>query len=293
MPFFEAIRLALQTIRAQKLKSAFSIIGVFIGVMFLIAVVSVVQGMNRYMTDKFAGTILGVNTFRLRQFPDVQLGIVEKQGNLFGLSLDKFAVAPATAPLKRYVNQPRVVDALAMKAHSQPEMREAMAQAEAVMRSRRHLRPREPDDFALETADEVLDFWGKISRVLFVALPGLVAVSLVVGGIVIMNIMLMAVAERTREIGIRKSLGARRRDILRQFLVEAATLATAGATGGVVLGIGLAAAVAALTPLPAAVAPWSILVGVVLGGGVGVIAGVYPASRAARLDPIAALRHET
>src|SRR5213594_2663793 len=414
MAFFEAIRLALQTIRAQKLKSAFSIIGVFIGVMFLIAVVSVVQGMNRYMTEKFAGTLLGVNTFRLRQFPDVQLGnvtdstwrlwrrrprvtyddaqavvggvripvlaawesstrttlmagrkrardvevtaateryfdirslavergrpftgqevqagvpvvvlgfeladklfegqdpigrdvkifdipyrvigVVEKQGNLFGLSLDKFAVAPASAPLKRYVNQPRVIDALALKAGTQADMREAMAQAEAVMRSRRHLRPREPDNFALETADEVLAFWGKISRILFYALPGLVAVSLVVGGIVIMNIMLMAVAERTREIGIRKSLGARRRDILRQFLVEATTLATAGATGGVVLGIGLAGAVAALTPLPAAVAPWSILVGVVLGAGVGVVAGVYPASRAARLDPIAALRHET
>src|SRR5206468_4051519 len=213
-----------------KLKSAFSIIGVFIGVMFLIAVVSVVQGMNRYMTEKFAGTLLGVNTFRLRQFPDVQLGnvtdstsrlwrrrprltfddaqavgrgvtvfglpyrvigVVEKQGNLFGLSLDKFAVAPASAPLRRYVGEPRVVDAVAMKARSQPEMREAMAQAEGIMRNRRHLRPRQADDFTLETADEVLDFWGKISRVLFVALPGLVAVSLVVGGIVIMNIMLM------------------------------------------------------------------------------------------------------
>jgi putative ABC transport system permease protein len=230
---------------------------------------------------------------RIFGLPYRVIGVVEKQGNLFGLSLDKFAVAPASAPLKSYVSQPRVVDAVAMKARSQPEMRAAMAQAEAIMRSRRHLRPREPNDFALETADEVLDFWGKISRVLFVALPGLVAVSLVVGGIVIMNIMLMAVAERTREIGIRKSLGARRRDILRQFLVEATTLATAGAIGGVALGIGLASAVAALTPLPAAVAPWSILVGVVLGAGVGVVAGVYPASRAARLDPIAALRHET
>src|SRR3989449_9945685 len=140
-------------------------------------------------------------------------------------------------------------------------MREAMAQAEAMMRSRRHLRPREPDDFALETADEVLDFWGKISRVLFVALPGLVAISLVVGGIVIMNIMLMAVAERTREIGIRKSLGARRRDILRQFLVEATTLATAGAAGGGGLGLGLARAGAALAPVPAPGAPWAVFGG--------------------------------
>jgi putative ABC transport system permease protein len=412
--FLDAVRLAFQTIRAQKLKSGFSIIGVFIGVMFLIAVVSVVEGMNRYMTDKFAGTILGVNTFRLRQFPDVQIGnvtdsmwrawmrrprvtyedaqavmrgvnvpvlaawesntrstltagrltvkdvqvtaatelyfdirslaiaegraftaqevqagvpvlvlgydlaeklfegqdpigrevkiydipyrvigVVEKQGTLLGLSLDKFVVAPATAPLRRFVNPPRVVDAVAMKANSQSEMREAMSQAEAVMRSRRHLRPKQGDDFALETADEVLDFWGKISRILFYALPGLVAISLVVGGIVIMNIMLMAVAERTREIGIRKSLGARRGDILRQFLVEAVALATVGAGAGVGIGIAMAALVAAVTPLPAAVAPWSIVVGVTLGAGVGIIAGVYPATRAARLDPIAALRAET
>ncbi len=108
-----------------------------------------------------------------------------------------------------------------------------------------------------------------------------------------MNIMLMAVAERTREIGIRKSLGARRSDILRQFLVESTTLATVGAGAGVGIGIGLAALVAAATPLPAAVAPWSIVVGVILGAGVGIVAGVYPATRAARLDPITALRAET
>ena len=414
MSFLDAIRLAFQTIRAQKLKSGFSIVGVFIGVMFLIAVVSVVEGMNRYMTDKFAGTLLGVNTFRVRQFPDVQLGnvtdsmwrtwmrrpritsedaqavmrgisipvvaawesntraaitagkrtakdvqvtaatelyfdirsltieqgraftgqevqaglpvlvlgheladklfegqdpvgrevkifdipyrvigVVERQGNLFGLSLDKFAVAPATAPIKRFVNPPRVVDALAVKASSQAEMRQAMTQAEAVLRSRRHLRPRQPDDFAMETADEVLDFWGKISGILQYALPFLPAISLVVGGIVIMNIMLMAVAERTREIGIRKSLGARRKDILRQFLVEATTLAVVGAAAGVGIGLAMAALVAATTPLPAAVAPWWIVASVVLGAGVGIVAGVYPATRAARLDPITALRAET
>jgi len=120
----------------------------------------------------------------------------------------------------------------------------------------------------------------------------LVGISLVVGGIVIMNIMLMAVAERTREIGIRKALGARRRDILRQFLVEAATLSTSGALLGIGTGILLARVVAALTPLPASISPWSIGVGVMLGVGVGVVFGVYPASRAARLDPIAALRFE-
>jgi putative ABC transport system permease protein len=128
--------------------------------------------------------------------------------------------------------------------------------------------------------------------VLFIALPGLVAISLVVGGIVIMNIMLMAVSERTHEIGIRKALGARRRDILAQFIVESATLSAVGAVFGIGLGLALAFAVKALTPLPAAVAPWSIAVGVLLGVSVGIAAGVYPASRASRLDPIAALRAE-
>jgi putative ABC transport system permease protein len=114
----------------------------------------------------------------------------------------------------------------------------------------------------------------------------------VVGGIVIMNIMLMAVSERTREIGIRKALGARRRDILAQFVVESATLSAAGALLGIGFGLVLAFVVKALTPLPAAVAPWSVAAGMVLGIGVGVAAGVYPASRASRLDPIAALRAE-
>ncbi|MFL5507172.1 MAG: ABC transporter permease, partial [Gemmatimonadales bacterium] len=123
-------------------------------------------------------------------------------------------------------------------------------------------------------------------------LPMLVSISLIVGGIVIMNIMLMAVAERTREIGIRKALGARRRDILAQFVVESATLSALGALLGIGTGILLAFVVRAVTPLPAAIAPWSIVLGVTVGVLVGVVAGVYPANRASKLDPIVALRAE-
>jgi putative ABC transport system permease protein len=161
-----------------------------------------------------------------------------------------------------------------------------------VMRSRHHLRPSQKDDFELETSDSALEFWNKIKSYLVIAGVALPAIGLVVGAIVIMNIMLVAVAERTREIGIRKSLGARRRDIMSQFLVESATLSTVGAAIGVGVGFAFAKLIAAVTPLPAAVELWSVVLGVGIGAGVGIIAGVYPASRASRLDPIAALRAE-
>ena len=161
-----------------------------------------------------------------------------------------------------------------------------------VMRRRHKLRPGQPDNFVFETSESALAQWMTIKKFLVLAGMLLPAIGLVVGAIVIMNIMLVAVAERTREIGIRKSLGARRRDILAQFLVESATLSVVGAAFGVALGIGLSQTVAAVSPLPASVAPWSIFLAVGIGAGVGIVAGAYPASRASKLDPIFAMRQE-
>jgi putative ABC transport system permease protein len=220
------------------------------------------------------------------------IGVVARQGTLFGLSLDKFAIMPFSAPGRRLICPINILDALIVQTRDPMQMQVALSEAEALMRGRRQLKPWQESNFAFQTAEGALGSWQKISRILLIALPGLVAISLVVGGIVIMNIMLMAVSERTREIGIRKALGARRRDILAQFVVESATLSAVGALFGIGLGIALAFLVKAVTPLPAAVAPWSIVIGVLLGVSVGIAAGVYPASRASRLDPITALRAE-
>jgi putative ABC transport system permease protein len=160
------------------------------------------------------------------------------------------------------------------------------------MRQQRKLRPIQPDNFVLETLDSALEFWRKIQGFLVWAGIALPAIGLVVGAIVIMNIMLVAVAERTREIGVRKALGARRRDILSQFIVESTVLAIVGSILGILAGAGLAKLIAAVSPLPAEVALWSVIVAVTVGAGVGIVAGVYPASRAARLDPVVALRQE-
>jgi len=412
MPFFDAVRLALAQIRVQKLKSFFTLLGVTIGVMFLIAVVSIVEGMSSYMEHDFVGKLVGVNTITLRQQPeiggdlseaqwramqrwprvlitDVQpvvdalppgtmwsaegydnvaiasqwsppkqlqasavegnyfgiremkiekgrvitqqemamgtpvvvigqeiatrffpkldpvgrplkvaglpytvIGIAESQGSIFGLSLDRFVIAPYRSPLRHVVNRPNVLDAVKFKVAGDADMTETQETIRQVMRSRHRLRPSQPDDFTVETSESALSFWTSIKSKLVIAGVILPAIGLVVGAIVIMNIMLVAVSERTREIGIRKALGARRRDIMSQFLVEAATLSTVGAIIGIITGILLAQVIAAVSPLPASVAPWSIFAGVIVGAGVGIISGIYPASRASRLDPIAALRSE-
>ncbi len=414
MPFLEAVRLALQTIWVQKLKSFFTLLGVMIGVTFLIAVVSIVGGMSRYMSDQLVGKIIAINSFELRQRPSINIGdnseehrrelrrrpmireediapvvaalkpdvrwaavgsgsqpaeskyqakpkpvrvftvtasyfdikkmapvkgrlfspqeyehggnsivigqdvekyyfagldplgrelivkgvpytvvgVMETQGSAFGQSFDQFIIAPHSSPLNRIINLHGVINSIIIQTPSREGMVSAMEDVREVMRVRRQLRPNQKDNFELQTSDSALEFWNKIKGYLVMAGVALPAIGLLVGAIVIMNIMLVAVAERTREIGIRKALGAKRRDIMSQFLVESATLSTLGAALGVATGFAFAKIISVMSPLPAAVELWSVIVGISIGAGVGIVAGVYPASRASRLDPITALRQE-
>ena len=412
MQFAEGVRLALYQIRTEKLKSFFSLLGVIVGVMFLIVVVSVVEGMDRYIREDLSSVVFGVNTVtlrrwsdgptfnggrsrarlrrprityedwqavqeqitvparvgaesgtggevvadngrkvenvnisgvspeilrirdlavekgrpfspqeaergtavvilgvdtaellfetldpigrrvRIRGFPYRVVGVLEEQGSLFGFSLDNRVIAPARSPIQAVTNPRGIVDQVVAQSLDPADLRELQREIEGIMRARRRLRPAEENNFSAETADETLSFWDRISRILFLALPGLVGISLVVGGIVIMNIMLVSVMERTREIGVRKAIGARRRDILSQVLIESITLSGVGAVVGVAIGLGLTYLVATLSPLPAAVDAKWIALGVSLGLIVGIASGVYPASQASKLDPVDALRHE-
>ena len=167
-----------------------------------------------------------------------------------------------------------------------------MDDATVAMRIQRRLRPKEPDNFGMFTSETLLNLYRQMTAGIFAVLVGVVALSLVVGGIVIMNIMLMVVSERTREIGLRKALGARRRDIIWQILTESVTLSILGGVVGIILGFGLALTISKVTPLPAAVQVWSVAMGIGITALVGLFFGLYPAMRAAKLDPIEALRRE-
>ncbi len=414
MRFSEGIRLALQQIRAQKLKSFFSIVGVIIGITFLIAVITIVEGMNTYVREDFAGSLFGVNTFTVvrrsqietgradaarrrrqarnpdltmrdveivraaapgarhfawaadRGMPDVRhgsqsrrnvrviggsteyeaiqgwkvaegrgltpvdgqqalpvavigsqiaeklfpttsaldkpirvggqrfrvVGVFEKQGGLLGNVRDASILIPFSTFDRRISTRREEIDEIHVKVNASADMEHTIAAVEGALRRDRRLRPGQEDNFHIQTSGDLLNAWETINRILFVALPALVGISLVVGGIVIMNIMLLSVTDRTREIGLRKSLGAKRRDILFQFLTEASTLSIVGAILGIGAGVGLARLVSRFSPLPSTVSlPW-LVAALVLGLGVGILSGLYPAYRASKLDPIEALRFE-
>ncbi|HVJ30658.1 MAG TPA: ABC transporter permease [Gammaproteobacteria bacterium] len=413
MRFIDVLAIALGQIRANKLRSFFTLLGIIVSVAFLVAVVAIIQGMNAYVRENIAGAVVGANAFQVRRTPlqlapisdgemdrirrrpritlrdadavataipearavsvqsgwptpqadvvwrdktlgdvpifgitpayqevqdyrigagrpltDVDLlqrqpvivvgadiadklfenvdaigrdvrilgerftivGVIQPKGRVLGQSFDSFVLMPL--PRFEMLYGRRNTTTISVKMTEAAEVAPAMARAEEAMRIAHGLRPGEDNNFSVETADALVNFWKTLTRVLFSVIPAVVAIGIVVGGIVIMNIMLMAVNERTREIGIRKAVGATRSDISRQFFVETITLSSLGGALGVLGGWAFALVIAMASPLPARVSYWSVIVALALGGSVGVLFGVYPARRAARLDPITALRAE-
>jgi putative ABC transport system permease protein len=409
----DVLRTALIQIRANKLRSFFTLLGIMVSVAFLIAVIAIIQGMNAYVKENVASAMIGSNTFQVRRTPlnfapisddqwdviqrrpritwsdaavveaavpnaeavsltsgwptpqvdihwrnrtlgdvlifgvtapyqvvqdyriaagrplselDVRerrsvlvigaavaeklfenvdpigrevrllgeqftiIGVNQRKGRVLGQSFDGFVLMPITRFEMLYGR--RSTTTVSVKVATAEDVAPAMAQVEEALRVERGLRPGQPNNFSLDTADALIAFWKTLTRVLFAVVPAIVSIGIVVGGIVIMNIMLMSVTERTHEIGIRKAMGARARDIERQFLAESIALATLGGLVGVASGWAFASLIATASPLPARVTAWSVLLAIALGAGVGIVFGVYPARRAARLDPVHAMRAE-
>ena len=405
MEFKEAVKIALQSLWANKLRSVLTLLGVVIGVASVIAVVTLVNGANTYVATKFSSYGADVFTvskmpqfitssedyerFQKRKnilFPDYQyiaenckrcvgigaqqatvgkivrgtqsvtdssirgytwqmpslqnlnimqgrglteadeehashvaiigtdiqehlfpgidplgqdlrvdgtpytvVGISEKQGSTFGASQDNWVAVPLTSFQKSY-GTAKTLTVYVKAGEAGPRLEAAADEVRVLVRSQRHDGPGTPDDFELDTNNTLVGFFSTVTKS-FGAVAGAIAlISLVVGGIVIMNIMLVSVTERTREIGIRKALGARPRDILLQFLIESATMALVGGVFGVLGGIIVAMIVTVVAGFPSTIAPWSVLVGLLMATSTGIFFGVYPARKAAMLDPIVALR---
>jgi putative ABC transport system permease protein len=216
----------------------------------------------------------------------------KKKGKTLGQTLDNFVMIPLTVYFKQYGAHKDSIRVAGKAAEAGVALNEAMDEARVALRSHRHDRPGEEDSFDIETNASLLGIWTSFSSTFFMATIGIACISLVVGGIVIMNIMLVSVTERTREIGIRKALGARRDDVLLQFLIEAVTLSVTGGAVGVLLGVAVALTITALIGMPSAIKLWAVAAGLIVAASVGVFFGVYPARKAAKLDPIAALRFE-
>jgi putative ABC transport system permease protein len=405
LQFLESIGVALRSLVSNKLRSILTLVGVIIGVMTVIAVVSIIAGMNKYVADQI--NALGSSTFFVNKFgitmseedylkalkrknfalqdmeaikercplcwkvgarmvafkkvkyrekyvsdiaiagataniteiSDINLssgrypsefenehnrrvvligweiadnlfpnqdpldknikignyyfrvvGVATKRGTFLGQNQDDFVLIPITTfnklfGTKRYMS-------IFVKVENFGSMQEAQDQVRLVLRARRNVPYDKPDDFAIMTSDTFMDLYRTFTSTAFLVMIGVSSIALVVGGIVIMNIMLVSVTERTREIGIRKAVGAKKKNILWQFLVEAVTLALVGGLIGIILGSVIAKIVAATTPLPAAIEAWSVITGLVIATSVGLFFGIFPAVKAAKLDPIVCLRYE-
>ena len=406
MNVMEAVNISLASIRANKLRSFLTLLGLIIGVMTLILVMTIVQGANSYVEDKVAN--LGTNVFQVAKaplvvtdfqefikaqrnkdlmledleavrkqcvecldvgaqvqtsttvkagnevgedvsirgvtanmadigtivvefgrylsafeernaspvcilgkdiadnlFPQVEaldkqvriasqeyrvIGVAERVGNVLGQSQDNFVLIPLSSFLKDFGTRRSLT--LHVKAHNVQEIEPAMGRVRLILRSRRHVAYNSPDTFYMATADTFLSLWSSISSAFFAVFIMISSIASIVGGIVIMNIMLVSVTERTKEIGVRRAVGAKRSDILWQFLVEALVQCVVGGAIGILGGFFLAVVVRQFTPFPADVKLWVAAIGFVLSTLIGIFFGIYPAKKASQLDPIEALRRE-
>jgi putative ABC transport system permease protein len=413
VPFSEAAGIALAALRANKLRSFLTVLGILIGVSSVVAVVAITEGLDRYMANQVLS--LGSRSFSIQRMPDIitsravwlemqkrkditladmeavkascdvcgevgarvgttrtvkhgrfkqpdvevmgvtenfsrigsvrdliagrqlidddvdtarsvgvigadvmdaffgqtepigktilvdnhevkVIGVAERKGKIFGESQDNFIWLPITTYRKFYGSRRSIT--IQAEARSMAQMEDAQDQARVIMRNRRHLGFAKPDDFSIETGETVMDFWQNATRGIYFVTIVVTTMSLIIGGVVVMNIMLVSVTERIREIGVRKALGARRRDILRQFLVESVLLSALGGALGILGATAFSMALAAIlggimsADFTAPVRLWAVTLALFVSSAVGLVAGLYPASRAAALDPVVALRNE-
>ncbi|MEJ2216472.1 MAG: ABC transporter permease [Gemmatimonadota bacterium] len=248
--------------------------------------------LSKPLADKLYGSLDPLNRLvRIRGLPFQVIGIFDREANIFGEAANNFAVVPYTTALKSLGAWDGMLGALVVTAPDATQ-NEAMDEVITAMRTMRGLRPAQANNFAVIRQQALLDMFNRITTLFFAVMIGLSAVALLVGGVGVIAIMMISVTERTREIGVRKAIGATRREVLWQFLFEATTLTLAGGALGMVLGGGLAFLIQTLTPIPASVPLWAVLLALLMAVVAGVAFGMVPAWRASRMDPVEALRYE-